>query len=306
MRRLGLSATQYDEIAETTDAIYHAGASVSFFYPYRMLKAANVLGTAEILRLACHRKQKPVHYVSTMGVFPQASLFTPAGEYEWIMREEDVPGWHGLEMGYSQSKWVAERLVGAATSRGVPAAIYRPTMVYGHADTGQGNSQDFLYRFIYSCGQLGFAPDIDWDLNLVPVDFVARAIVELSLDSGSTGRVIHLVNEQPASMIDVVDCIMSSGLAIEKIPYDDWRTMLLATPENALAALARGFPETNPHVLGDGRVYPDRQFRCDNASKLLRLKEVSCPEVRGEKLQKYVSRILSECQHRSSAVLTAG
>jgi amino acid adenylation domain-containing protein/thioester reductase-like protein len=292
--RLGLSKPDYDELAETSDAIYHAGASVSFFYPYRMLKAVNVLGTEVILRLACHKKQKPVHYVSTMGVFPQASLFTPAGDYEWIMKEEDVPSWHGLEMGYSQSKWVAERLVAAATSRGVPAAIYRPTIVYGHGDTGEANSQDFLYRFIYSCGQLGCAPDIDWDLNLVPVDFVARGIVELSLDSASIGQVFHLVNEQPASMIDVVDCIVSSGFPIKKILYGDWRTLLLATPDNALAALARGFPEENPHVLGDGRAYPDRQFRCDRALNLLRLKGHSCPDVRGERLQKYVSGILSE------------
>jgi hypothetical protein len=46
--------------------------------------------------------------------------------------------------------------------------------------------------------------------------------------------------------------------------------------------------------LGDGRAYPDRQFRCDRALNLLRLKGLSCPDVRGERLQKYVSRILSE------------
>jgi hypothetical protein len=58
--------------------------------------------------------------------------------------------------------------------------------------------------------------------------------------------------------------------------------------------LARGFPEEDPHVLGDGRFYPDRQFRCDNASNLLGVKGVSCPEVRGERLQMYVAGILAE------------
>jgi myxalamid-type nonribosomal peptide synthetase MxaA len=300
--RLGLSAMQYDEIAEDSDAIFHAGASVSFFYPYRMLKPANVLGTEEILRLACHRKQKPVHFVSTMGVFSQASLFMTEGDFDPVMKEEDFPRSHGLTMGYTQSKWVADRMVANAIAKGVPAATYRPTMVYGHAATGDGNSQDFLHRFIHTCGQLGYAPDIDWDLNLVPVDFVARAIVQIALHPGSTGRVFHLANGHAATMKDVVDCILSGPLSIQKTSYTAWRKTLLEAPDNALAALARGFPAEDPHVLGNGKVYADRQFRCDNTLQILGSGADSCPDVRGEILQRYVDKVLAAVP-RSSPVL---
>jgi len=303
LRRLGISTAQYEEIARTSDAIFHSGASVSFFYPYSMLKPANVLGTEEILRLACYRRQKQVHYVSTMGVFSQASIFTPDGDFEWVMKEDDQPGWQGLNLGYTQTKWVAERLVAEAVARGLPAATYRPTIVYGHTGSGEGNSQDFLYRFIQSCGQTGYAPDIDWDLNLVPVDFVARAIVQIAIAPGSAGRVFHLVNEHPSTMKDVVECILASGLFIEKISYKSWLKILLETPDNALAALALGFPEEDPHVLGNGKVYADRQFRCDNTLRFLQTASDRCPDVRGERLQRYVRKVLSVAEQPSTVMV---
>jgi amino acid adenylation domain-containing protein/thioester reductase-like protein len=291
--RFGLSQAQYDELAETTDTIYHSGAWVSFLYPYRVLKPANVLGTEEILRLACLHKTKLVHFISTIGVFPQSSPFLPPGEQDWIMKEDDVPNWQGLDLGYSQSKWVAERLVSAAGSRGLPVAIYRPSNAYGHAETGDGNSHDFLYRFIYGCGQMRCVPDIEWDLNLVPVDFVARAIAELSLGDGAIGGVFHLVNDASNSMRDITNCIASSGRAIERIPYQEWRTrLLLQTQENALAVLAGGFPETDPQATSRANGHPRRSYCADHAARQLRPKGVTCPTVTEAKLQKYVSQIL--------------
>ncbi|TMD63194.1 MAG: amino acid adenylation domain-containing protein, partial [Chloroflexi bacterium] len=66
---LGLSQEQFEELAETLEVIYHNGALVNTLYPYQELKAPNVLGTQEILRLATHGKVKPLHYISTLSVF---------------------------------------------------------------------------------------------------------------------------------------------------------------------------------------------------------------------------------------------
>ena len=48
---LGLSATDFQQLASSIDVIYHNGAFVNFTFPYSALKAANVLGTQEVLRL---------------------------------------------------------------------------------------------------------------------------------------------------------------------------------------------------------------------------------------------------------------
>jgi acyl carrier protein len=67
--RLGLSESQYEALTSEIDCIYHNGAFVNLIYPYSALRAANVLGTQEILKLASKTKVKPVHFVSTLDVF---------------------------------------------------------------------------------------------------------------------------------------------------------------------------------------------------------------------------------------------
>ncbi|TGU59995.1 hypothetical protein EN829_068110, partial [Mesorhizobium sp. M00.F.Ca.ET.186.01.1.1] len=84
--RLGLSAGQFERLAETVDVIYHNGALVNFVYPYAALKKANVIGTEEILRLAAVKKTKPVHFVSTIFTFASEE-----GEESVAVREEDMP-----------------------------------------------------------------------------------------------------------------------------------------------------------------------------------------------------------------------
>src|SRR5581483_7736038 len=116
---LGLPRERFEAIAGEMDAVYHCGALVNFAYPYAALKAANVLGTQEVLRLACSGRTKVLHYVSSMMIF--ASAETAPG----TVRENDVPKTTRLYTGYAETKWVAERLVTSARSRGLPVCIYR-------------------------------------------------------------------------------------------------------------------------------------------------------------------------------------
>lgn len=42
----------WERKAARADVIHHRGAEVNFLYPYEKLRAANVFGTQEVLRLA--------------------------------------------------------------------------------------------------------------------------------------------------------------------------------------------------------------------------------------------------------------
>src|SRR4028119_1097527 len=173
---LGLSEEQFREMASQMDVIYHKGAFVKFTYPYSVLKLSNVLGTQEILRLASQIKLKPVHFVSTISVFSSAgeSGVKAVGE-----QDELTPG-ELLKGAYSQSKWVAEKLIEIGRERKIPISIYRPGRISGHSQTGACNSSDSLYRLLAGCVQLGCVFDGDKLMNLAPVDYVSRAIVHLS------------------------------------------------------------------------------------------------------------------------------
>jgi thioester reductase-like protein len=123
--RFGLAADQFTMLANTIDTIYHSGALVNWIYPYERLKPINVLGTQEVLRLACQNKAKAVHYISTIAIFPVLANANVS-----VIHEKDSVDHGGvLYGGYTQSKWVAEKLVTLAHSRGVPVCIYRPALI---------------------------------------------------------------------------------------------------------------------------------------------------------------------------------
>ncbi len=218
--RLGLTETEICDLAGDIDVIYHSAGSINALYPYSQLKATNVLGTQEILRLAGLVRTKPLHYISSMAVF-----FNDAYVGVERLRESDVPTYHSsLKGGYTQSKWVADRLVLSAQERGLPACIYRCVRVMGHSQTGAMNEMhDVLPLLLNACVQMGKCPVLDVDVTMAPVDYVSRAVVHLSRQASSYGRAFHLLTPRPIPWPELIATIRSFGYALEEIPYDQWR-----------------------------------------------------------------------------------
>lgn len=213
---LGLSQEKFRELAGQLDVIYHNGAWVNSACPYSTLKATNVLGTQEVIRLASLTKTKPVHFISTAAVF-----FSPAYSQAQEISETDIPDLATLKGGYRQSKAVAEQLVRIAQDRGLPACIYRPSRIMGDSQTGiNGNTQDFFCSLLKGCIKLEKFPALETATNLVPVDYVAQAIVNLSGQEKSLGKAFHLLNPQPLPWAKLFDEICSLGYSVEKVTYD--------------------------------------------------------------------------------------
>jgi amino acid adenylation domain-containing protein/thioester reductase-like protein len=212
----GLDEGDFDALAREVDHIIHPGAVVNLLYPYSGLKDPNVGGTREVLRLACRHGARPVHYVSTNGIFPP----------DMGLCEEDVDldGLAGERNdGYGQSKWVSEKLVREAEGRGLPVSVYRPGNVSGHSETGASNPRDLLGAVIVESLRLGCAPEIeDWRMEMTPVDFVAAAMVHIASDPDSYGGTYHLANPEPPLADDVFDLLEEQGYPLERVPFDDW------------------------------------------------------------------------------------
>ncbi|NQE37105.1 non-ribosomal peptide synthetase [Microcoleus asticus] len=226
---LGLTSHEFRTLASKLDVIYHNGASTNLVYPYSALKAVNVLSTQEVLRLACIIKVKPVHFVSTIGVFSSDTY-----EQNTVVREQDeLPDSESLCEGYDQSKWVAEKLVMTAYSRGLPVYIYRPGFISGDSQTGICNTADLLRRMLKGCIQMGKTPDLDIMVDMTPVDYVSQAIVHLSKQKELVGKAFHLVNPHPIPWNQLFDFIRSLGYSLERIPYKQWNFELLKSVENS-------------------------------------------------------------------------
>jgi thioester reductase-like protein len=221
---LGLSPGQFRELARGTDVIYHAGALVNFIYPYSELRAANVTGTREVIRLAGLAGGIPVHYVSTTAVLAGLGV---AGVRE-VTEETPLAHPGRLRIGYVETKYVAEELLRNAARAGLPVSIYRPLDIAGSLRTGVWNTATELCALIRFITDTGLAPDIDLPLDFVPADLCAAAIRHVSLLAvPSGGATYHLGSPRPAGLGSLAGRLRAHGFGVRAVPFGDWVSELI-------------------------------------------------------------------------------
>ncbi|WP_434421608.1 amino acid adenylation domain-containing protein [Nannocystis pusilla] len=224
--RLGLDEATFAALAGRVDAVLHAGAQVNYVQPYAAHRATNVGGTLEVLRLAATGRLKPLHHVSSIAVFGPSGFF--GGKR--VVREDDPIDDHleylVLDIGYSASKWVAEKAVWSAGALGLPVTVYRPGFIMGDSRSGAGNADDFVGRSVRGAVQIGGYPDLPRQRKeFVPVDFVSRAILHIAGAAGTHGRAYHLVPpelRQSPDLNQFFAMICEFGYSLGQWTYAQW------------------------------------------------------------------------------------
>ncbi|GAB2705960.1 hypothetical protein GCM10027089_30490 [Nocardia thraciensis] len=285
--RLGLDGPEYARLADRIEAIYHNGARVNHIEPYARLRAANVAGTREVLRLATLGRIKPVHFVSTVNAVVPA---TPAPDF--VGREDAHLDVRDVAAnGYVASKWVAEQLVRQAGERGVPVSIYRPGIVSGDPRVGVNSVDDSFWNMIRAAAVLGLAPDTgDAAMPLVPVNYVVQAIVALSARPAD-GSAYHLVHSESVAIADIFDSLRGNGIAVSVAPIEEIAARLA---EEAAARDASGDDSLVRAVLVSGNyggtVAPVDDTRTRAA---LRGAGIHCPPIDAAALDAYVRSFIN-------------
>jgi thioester reductase-like protein len=239
--QFALSDAQFDQLAHDMDAIYHCAASLNFVFPYSALKAMNVTATEDVIRLASTVRRKTVHYMSSVSVFESEAY---AGV---TVDENDMLDHHdGMFLGYAQTKWVAEKLMLAARSRGLPLCIYRLPFISGDSNTGAWNTEDFTCLAIKGCMRMGSAPLLDYWINNCPVNYASEAIAYLAQQPQSAGKVFHLMNPYPVTSEESNSWDRYVGSPVKYLPYKEWQTRLaneVTSPDHPLFSLRSFFLE---------------------------------------------------------------
>ncbi|WP_131732593.1 non-ribosomal peptide synthetase [Actinomadura formosensis] len=285
--RLGLDEPAFERMAEQIDVIVHNGATVNHLAPYSRLKAANVAGTQEILRLAASTRTKPVHHLSTCDVAADAN-----GGPRTLPEDRLAPAPAVLPNGYVASKWVAERLVRAARDRGLPTSIYRPSRVGGHSRTGAGGTEDALWNLIRAMIVLGAVPaefmaDTAFTVDLVPADYVAGAVVHLALRAPG-GRSYHLTHPRPASIAAVVGRLRDLGYDLPPVSRREWDRRLAESAERGALAGDYSLARASLTSANFGGAPSRRHFVRANVRNGLAGSDITCPPIDGMLLGRYV------------------
>ncbi|MGV9837154.1 SDR family oxidoreductase [Nocardia niigatensis] len=188
--------------APRADHVIHLGAVYDMTADAEVTYAANVQGTRSVIDLALELGAV-LHHVSSVAV---------AGDHKGKFFEDDFDLGQGLHSPYHRTKFEAEKMVREAA--GLRWRVYRPAIVVGDSRTGEMDKIDGPYYFFPAIAGLAALPsELPMPIpdlgatNIVPVDYVVDAMVELIGKPGLIGRTFHLTNPEPQPFTEIYNAL---------------------------------------------------------------------------------------------------
>jgi thioester reductase-like protein len=185
--RFGLSADGYRRLVQSTNSVVHCAASLNRKSEKACLNV-NLRGTLEVILLASRSHEdhglRRFSHVSTVAVAGQR-----ANE---IVEEDSSIDWNRSDYDpYARTKKFSEHMIRQLLP-GVQRTIFRPSIVLGDSRRPETNQFDMVRAFVFLAGLpvLPFRPSDK--LDIVPVDYVADAIVTLHLKPNPAHEIYHL------------------------------------------------------------------------------------------------------------------
>jgi NAD(P)-dependent dehydrogenase (short-subunit alcohol dehydrogenase family) len=204
---------QIEELRGKIDHFFHLAAIYDMTADAESQRVANVEGTREAVKLAEELDAKRFHMVSSIAA---------AGLYKGTFTEDMFEEAEKVENHpYFQTKHESEAVVREESK--VPWRVYRPGIVVGHSETGEMDKIDGPYYFFKLLQRARNAlpqwfPGVGIEgrkINIVPVDYVARAMDHIAHIDGFDGQAFHLTDPKPLSAGQVINVFAKAAHAPE-------------------------------------------------------------------------------------------
>jgi nucleoside-diphosphate-sugar epimerase len=293
---LGFNQEEYSNLAQSIDEIIHCASHTSFSERKRQeIERANITGLQYLLDLAVQGRCYFFHHLSTAYV---------AGKKSGPCREEFVETAEFTNV-YEETKYLGERILHEkCENEGIRLTVYRPSIVYGSSEDGRSLRFNALYyplRTILFLKHL-FMKDIKDEggkraeqmgvkmgkdgslrlpirieagngngLNLVPIDFLVKAFMEI-MDTSLEGGVFHIVNQRPKT-IDELVAYTTRYFNLEGLQAVH-EEAFLEKSRNGLEILFDNYVEAYKPYMADVRI-----FNNDKTQSILEKKGIQCPDL---------------------------
>jgi nucleoside-diphosphate-sugar epimerase len=199
---LGLNGRGLDDVTE----VWHLAAVYDLAVEREPAVRVNVGGTRNVLDAItrCPGLER-LHYFSTCYV---------SGRYAGPFGEDDLEVGAPFNNFYEETKHDAEVEVRRRMAAGLPATIYRPSIVVGDSRTGETQKFDgpyFVMQWLLRQRKFAVLP-LAGDptvtrVNVVPRDFIIDAVGYLSGHPHSRGRTYQLADPHPLTVAEMVDTL---------------------------------------------------------------------------------------------------
>ncbi|KAL1899932.1 putative NRPS-like protein biosynthetic cluster [Sporothrix stenoceras] len=239
---LGLDAAILADLRKSLTTVVHAAWAVNFNLGVRSFESHHIRGTRNLLDVALTpesgRPAARLFFCSSISA--AAGTPIPATIAEGYIHNLA----HAQSMGYARSKVVTEHIIRAAAEQtGMTAQVLRLGQIIGDAQHGIWNTTEAIPLIFQSALTTGTLPALDETPSWMPVDAMARSVLELS---GLTGdevadaavvaaasditTVYQVQNRQVFRWTeDLLPALRAAGLEFEVVPQREWVARLRAS-----------------------------------------------------------------------------
>ncbi|MCZ4494752.1 MAG: family oxidoreductase [Conexibacter sp.] len=303
---LGVDPGWIDEHRGQIDHFFHLAAIYDMTADAERNERLNVDGTRNAVTLANALQAGVLHHTSSVAA---------AGSHKGLFREDMFDEGQKLPTAYHRTKFESEKI--ARDEATVPFRIYRPAIVVGHSKTGVMDKVDGPYYFFKAIQKIRgwlpeWAPLIGPELgytNVVPVDYVAKAMDHIAHADGLDGQAFHLAHPKGQRSGDVLNAFARAGHAPHMAMRID-KKLLDMLPKGTLSMVMKlpALKGVRDSILKDFGIPPEVigevgftcQFDTRDTERALADADISVPELESyaEKLWDYWERTLDPDLYR--------
>ena len=268
---LGLSGSEYRDLAGRVTRIHHT-AHVSWVGVDRQTaEQVNIQGAVEMVELgrAAERLRCIVHHSSAHV----------SGARTGVVYEDELDMGQGFHSVVQESRMKAEKVMRRAMEE-LPITVVRPTMLVGDSITGEVERLDGPYQLVMVV--LGLPDDLvvplpsfgDSPVDIVPVDYVARAAHAIGLNPKAIGQTFHLASQEGLTARQLFDLIAEAGkrrVTARNILPPQIASALMSTP-----GINRFIQEPRAFIQ---QISTPARYDTRNTRRLLADSDIRCPPV---------------------------
>lgn len=291
--RFGLADGEWNSLAASLTHILHCAGKVRMNLPIEAARQAAVDSARNVVALAKAALDRgpfrKVEFVSTVGV--GGRMPGPVPE-RWLTEPR---AFHNT---YEQSKAEAEDFLRPEVEAGLPLTVHRPSMVVGDSRTGAVIHFQIFYHlceFLSGRRSFGVFPDLgEARLDIVPVDYVAQALVWSAHRPETAGRILHLCSgpERSPRLMDLRRRVRAVFRA-EGVPVPPSIVLPLPWVKRAVPLIAALSPEKTRRALRTLPIFfdylgEDQGFANKHTRPLLEAAGIPLPDPRD-----YLERVIA-------------
>jgi thioester reductase-like protein len=232
---LGLDPELRDRLVHSLDSIIHCAASLNRKSDKACLNV-NLRGTLEMIKIA--RAAQDHHGLRR---FSEVSTVAVAGRrQDEVVQEDSAVEWDRSDYDpYARTKKFCEHMLAELLPE-VPRTVFRPSIILGDSRFPETTQFDMVRAFsiLARLPVLPLRPD--WRIDIVPADFVGRAVATMHQKEKPSHEIYHLSSgEHSLTYRQVVDALVAKGHPVHPFfapslnrPFESLVNRLMGTPRS--------------------------------------------------------------------------